>query len=61
MNKISNLGYKNFVVTNQPDISRGLMDLKELEKMNKYLLSNLPIDEIYFCPHIIRMIVMQKT
>ena len=51
MNKISNLGYKNFVVTNQPDISRGLMDLKELEKMNKYLLSNLPIDEIYFCPH----------
>ena len=44
-------GFLNIVITNQPDISRGLMEPSELEKMNDHLKSYLPIDKIYICPH----------
>ncbi len=44
-------GFKLLVVTNQPDINRGLMLIAELQKMHAYLLAELPIDQIYFCPH----------
>ena len=40
---------KNFyVVTNQPDISRGYMDINELHKIDKFLNKNLEIDEINY-------------
>lgn len=43
-------GYQVVVVTNQPDISRGLMSLEELESMHKQV-SALGVDQIRVCPH----------
>ncbi len=40
-----------FVVTNQPDISRGLLSENELEKMHSDLLEKFHFDEILYCPH----------
>lgn len=51
LNETKKLGYLNLIFTNQPDISRLLMDLKELKLMNEYLMSNYLIEKIYFCPH----------
>lgn len=43
---------KNFyVVTNQPDISRNLLCLDELQKMHQIIIEELGIKNISFCPH----------
>lgn len=43
-------GFEVVVVTNQPDITRGLMKIEELERMHK-LVYSLGVNEIRFCPH----------
>ena len=45
------MDYLNIIFTNQPDISRSLMKQSELDLMNDFLLKNLLIDEIIYCPH----------
>jgi len=50
---LKNLSENGFVVviaTNQPDISRGYMDISELELMHE-LVQSLGVHEIRFCPH----------
>lgn len=42
--------YEIVVVTNQPDISRGLMEIEQLEQMNRVVLA-LGIESIRICPH----------
>ena len=49
--KIKAAGYYIIVVTNQPDIARGEMDISELNKMTKSIKANLSVDEISICPH----------
>lgn len=44
-------GYLVIVVTNQPEISRGLLEEEELEKMHKYMMKELEIDDIMICKH----------
>ena len=39
------------VVTNQPDISRGLIRWDELNAIHDLIRSELPIDDIIVCPH----------
>ncbi|MCU1655731.1 MAG: histidinol-phosphate phosphatase family protein [Pseudonocardiales bacterium] len=39
------------VVTNQPDVSRGILDLTELERMHRRLSDLLTLDAIYVCTH----------
>lgn len=39
------------VVTNQPDIARGLMTHQELERMHAHLRSMVQVDAIYVCCH----------
>lgn len=36
------------IISNQPDISRGYMDINELHKIDKFLNKNLEIDEINY-------------
>lgn len=48
---IRSLGYKCIVVTNQPDISRGLMTISELEKMSQILKERFVDIVIKVCPH----------
>jgi D-glycero-D-manno-heptose 1,7-bisphosphate phosphatase len=45
------LGLRVFVVTNQPDIARGLMDPGELTSMNEELVRRVRVDDVAVCPH----------
>lgn len=45
------MGFLNIIFTNQPDISRGLLRIEDLEKMHKIIAKELPVDGIKFCPH----------
>jgi D-glycero-D-manno-heptose 1,7-bisphosphate phosphatase len=40
------LGFVNIVITNQPDIARGLMSWDTLEAMHQFIKKNLSIDDI---------------
>jgi D-glycero-D-manno-heptose 1,7-bisphosphate phosphatase len=39
------------IVTNQPDISRGLIDLNFVDEINNRIIAILPINVVYVCPH----------
>ncbi len=44
-------GYTLVVVTNQPDISRGITSRETVDEINRKMASLLPLDDIYVCPH----------
>jgi len=44
-------GFINIIITNQPDIARGLMGWESLEKINNFIREKLPVDDILVCPH----------
>ena len=44
-------GFSLFIVTNQPDLKKGLLSVPVLEQMHKICRSHLPITEIAVCPH----------
>lgn len=43
--------FKLIVVTNQPDISIGKIKIEELNKMHERIYQELPITDIFVCPH----------
>jgi D-glycero-D-manno-heptose 1,7-bisphosphate phosphatase len=45
------MGALVFIVTNQPDVARGRLEVVELQAMNAVLLDALAIDAIRVCPH----------
>ena len=49
-NKIK-MSFLSIIVSNQPDIARGKLDKKELDKMTKKILKNLKVDDIFYCLH----------
>jgi transaldolase len=44
-------GFLLIVVSNQPDVARGIQDRREIERMNAALHTELPIDDILTCYH----------
>ncbi len=44
-------GFVLLVVTNQPDIARGVQDRAVVDEFHALLLRALPIDAVYVCPH----------
>ncbi len=44
-------GFLIIVITNQPDIARGLLEKSTLERMHKLIKDNLPIDDVFVCWH----------
>ena len=48
---LSALGWKIIVVTNQPDVARGIITKEEVEKINNYMKYLLPITDFYTCYH----------
>lgn len=44
-------GYLTFVVTNQPDVSRGLMSADALAAIHADLVDQAPVDEVSACLH----------
>lgn len=45
-------GFKNIVITNQPDVKKGLTENNLLKKINNKIKSKLKIDDIFVCIHI---------
>jgi D-glycero-D-manno-heptose 1,7-bisphosphate phosphatase len=48
---LKNAGYFLSVITNQPDIARGIIDKQVVNDINKVLKAQLAIDEIKVCSH----------
>jgi D-glycero-D-manno-heptose 1,7-bisphosphate phosphatase len=44
-------GFLVIVVTNQPDIGNGLVDVSTVDAMHRKLRSKVPVDDIRVCPH----------
>jgi len=51
LERLKNAKFLLIVVTNQPDIARKLIEKIEIDKINEYLADELPLDEIFVCPH----------
>lgn len=52
IDKIRKMGYLILVITNQPDIRKGLIVQDELKKMHQMLKKKLKVEDIYCCPHV---------
>lgn len=44
-------GYRLFVVSNQPEVSRGLLTTQSLQMMTERIMTTLAVDEVLVCPH----------
>ncbi len=44
-------GFKLFVVTNQPDLARGLMTATPMRAMTQTIMAKLAVDAVKICPH----------
>lgn len=44
-------GFLNIVVSNQPDISNGLLSKELLSQMSRKMILELAIDDVIVCPH----------
>src|SRR5579862_8491576 len=44
-------GYRLILITNQPDVSRGIQDRSTVETINNLLRTRLPIDACFVCYH----------
>ena len=44
-------GFRLIVATNQPDIARGRLTRAQVDAMNGYIVSKLPLDGIEMCTH----------
>ncbi len=51
VNRLRSAGFLALVVTNQPDIRRGLMTAPALEAIHRRLADALPVQDIACCPH----------
>ena len=51
VNKLNALGFKIFVVTNQPDVGRKKISKKQLNRMHEILKKKIKIQKIYTCTH----------
>jgi D-glycero-D-manno-heptose 1,7-bisphosphate phosphatase len=51
LEELKRLQFLLIVVTNQPDVARGSQSKSVVEEIHEFLLSRLPIDDIYVCYH----------
>jgi len=51
LEKLHQMGFLLFVVSNQPDIAKKYVDFSTVNKMNEIILKTFPIKEIMICPH----------
>jgi len=51
LQRLRELGFRLFVVTNQPDVSRGWQSVSVVEGMHDRLREVLPVDDILVCFH----------
>ncbi len=51
LQKLHDANYLLIVVTNQPDVARGTAKREDVEQINAFLSSQLPIDDFKICYH----------
>jgi D-glycero-D-manno-heptose 1,7-bisphosphate phosphatase len=51
LGKLKESGYLLIVVTNQPDVARGMQTRERVEAINRFLRRELPLDDILTCYH----------
>src|SRR5690349_18562352 len=51
LERLRDAGFLLVVVTNQPDIARGIARTQDLLAIHEALCEQLPIDQIYVCEH----------
>ena len=51
MKILKSKGFLLIVITNQPDVSRGITTKNNVQSINDYLMEKLPLDEINTCFH----------
>ena len=51
LGRLRQQGFRLLVATNQPDIARGRLTRAQVDAMNGYLQSRLPLDGIEMCTH----------
>jgi D-glycero-D-manno-heptose 1,7-bisphosphate phosphatase len=51
LEKLKRAGFALIVVTNQPDVARGLLSIASVEEMHRRLRSALPVDDVLACVH----------
>ena len=51
LNNLKAAGYGLVVVTNQPDVARGITTMAMVGQLHRFLASQLPIDEFRVCAH----------
>lgn len=51
LQKLNELGFYLYVITNQPDVARGKLLRAEVEKINTYIMKILPISDVHVCYH----------
>lgn len=51
LERLREKGFRLVVVTNQPDVARGLIHPSDIRRMHERLLEELPLDAVYACPH----------
>ena len=44
-------GWLLVVVTNQPDVARGVTTRQQVDELNRALAAQLPLDDVRVCPH----------
>ena len=49
--RLKDAGFRIIVVSNQPDVARGRITQGILDLMNERVTSEIPVDDIYVCPH----------
>ena len=49
--RLKEVGFLLIIVTNQPDISRGLITWDQLNAIHDLIRRELPVDDIIVCPH----------
>jgi D-glycero-D-manno-heptose 1,7-bisphosphate phosphatase len=51
LEELKRRGFVLIVVTNQPDVARGLQSIAAIEEMHRRLLAALPVDDVLVCLH----------
>lgn len=51
MRRLKDARFLVIVITNQPEVSRGLLRQEDLDEIHGYLSRELPVDAIYCCLH----------
>ncbi|MEM9209903.1 MAG: HAD family hydrolase [Pseudomonadota bacterium] len=52
LDRLKEAGYTLVVVTNQPDVGRGIIDEAVLQEMHRRLRERMPVDDIQVCRHV---------